>query len=140
MCVFLTIICTAPTLLGKSVKFKRKIVHLHNKEHAFYSNCSCGVHILNLPPLDIYIEGEGKTGDLQTELFWRIYSGKRWCDYLLGRFCEDRAGAAVFSKIFRYKGILYRKRSLTHILNTELHLIAVDNPSFELNTKHWKQH
>jgi hypothetical protein len=32
-----------------------------------------------LPPLGIYIERErGKTGDVLTELFWRIYSVKIW--------------------------------------------------------------
>jgi hypothetical protein len=35
--------------------------------------------ILMLPTLGIYIKRErGKAGDLQTELFWRIYSSKIW--------------------------------------------------------------
>jgi hypothetical protein len=47
----------------------------HNREHAFYSNCSSGGH--TDVATSCYLNWRrSKTGDLQTELFWRIYSSK----------------------------------------------------------------
>jgi hypothetical protein len=49
----------------------------HNRKHAFYANCNSGSHTDVATSWYLYC-GRGKVGDLQTELYWRIYSSKIW--------------------------------------------------------------